>query len=150
MLIPGQWGIVLMCIAACHSFASLMVCRFILGVLESPVNPAFMVVTSQWYKRDEQPERSGFWNMGLSIAQIIGGVLGYGFGQIQYRDWNPWRWFFIIYGAITVLWGFVLYMWFPDSPMTARWLSEEDRVLAVERVRENRTGIVNTEWKWEQ
>ena len=127
-----------------------MVCRAFLGVVESCVNPAFMIITSQWYKRDEQPERTGLWNMGLAIAQIIGGLLGYGFGQIHYKDRNPWMWFFIIYGSVTVVWGFFLLWWFPDSPMTARWLSEDDRVLAVERVRENRTGIANSEWKWDQ
>lgn len=34
--------------------------------------------------------------------------------------------------------------------MSARWLSERDRALALERVRENRTGIMNHHWKWYQ
>jgi hypothetical protein len=35
----------------------------------------------------------------------------------------------------------ICYFTIPDSPMTAKFLSEEDRVKAVERVQDNLTGI---------
>lgn len=38
----------------------------------------------------------------------------------------------------------------PDTPMNARFLSQEDRVKAVERVQENMTGIKNNTWKTSQ
>ena len=35
----------------------------------------------------------------------------------------------------------------PDSPMRAKCYSEEDRVLIIERVRANQTGIQNRQFK---
>jgi len=37
----------------------------------------------------------------------------------------------------------------PDSPVEAKFLTEHDKLLAVERLRANQQGVVSTEWKWE-
>ena len=144
------WGAVLMTIAASRSFASLMTIRAILGVMESCINPAFMVISSQWWTRDEQPLRITYWYLGNSIGQVCGGLLGYGIAHITTGALPRWSYFFLIFGAITICYGSFLFYYLPDSPMNARWLSESDRALAVERVRENRTGIENNVWKWSQ
>lgn len=38
----------------------------------------------------------------------------------------------------------------PDNQMNARWLSKEDRVLAIERIRVNQQGVGNKHFKWYQ
>lgn len=145
------WGAVLMTIAGCRSFASLMAVRAILGVFESVINPTFMLMTSQWYKRSEQPERMGWWFMGNALGQIVGGVIGYGVGHIDAGlSVGKWIWYFIIFGAFTIVYGVVLYFVIPSNPMSARWLNPRDRALALARVRDNRTGIINHNWKWYQ
>ncbi|KAI4859975.1 major facilitator superfamily transporter allantoate [Hypoxylon rubiginosum] len=145
------WGAVLMTTAATRSFASLMSVRAILGVFESVINPTLMLMTSQWYKRSEQPERVGWWFMGNALGQFLGGIIGYGVGNISGGlDVGNWIWYFIIFGAFTILYGFFLLFFIPDSPMTARWLSDRDRALALARVRLNRTGIMNRKFKWYQ
>ncbi|KAI1779137.1 MFS general substrate transporter [Hypoxylon cercidicola] len=144
------WGAVLMTIAASRSFASLMVIRAILGCLESCINPAFIIISAQWWTRDEQPLRISFWYLGNSIGQVCGGLLGYGIAHITNAHVPNWAWFFIIFGAITILYGGFMLYYLPDSPMNARWLSEKDRAIAIERVRSNRTGVENHVWKWSQ
>lgn len=45
----------------------------------------------------------------------------------------------------------VLFFWIiPDSQLNCRWLNERDRLLALERVRDNEQGIGNTKFKWYQ
>lgn len=145
------WGVTLMTIAACRSFAAVMTLRAILGVFESVINPTFMLMTSMWYKRSEQPERMGWWFMGNALGQILGGIIGYGIGHIHSGlAVGDWIFYFIIFGAVTIVYGVGLYFVIPSSPMSARWLSDRDRALAVERVRLNRTGIINHHWKWYQ
>ncbi|OTA99803.1 hypothetical protein M426DRAFT_16123 [Hypoxylon sp. CI-4A] len=144
------WGAVLMTTAASRSFASLMTIRAILGCMESCINPAFIVISSQWWTRDEQPLRISFWSLGLSIGQICGGLLGYGIAHITSNNVPNWAWFFLIFGAVTILYGGFMFYYLPDSPLNARWLSEKDRALAIERVRSNRTGVENHVWKWSQ
>ena len=41
-------------------------------------------------------------------------------------------------------------MFFPDSPVQAHWLSDEDKILAVKRVAEGKTGVKNTKFKMYQ
>jgi ACS family allantoate permease-like MFS transporter len=44
-----------------------------------------------------------------------------------------------------------VFLWvIPDNQLNARWLSQEDRVLAVERVRINQQGIGNKHFKMYQ
>ena len=37
----------------------------------------------------------------------------------------------------------------PDSPVAAKFLGEEDKLLAIERQRMNQQGVESQEWKWE-
>ncbi|KAI1385490.1 major facilitator superfamily transporter allantoate [Hypoxylon trugodes] len=145
------WGAVLMLTACTRSFAALMSVRAVLGAFESVINPTLMLMTAQWYKRSEQPERVGWWFMGNALGQIFGGIIGYGVGNINANlEVGNWIWYFIIFGGFTILYGVFLYFIIPDSPMTARWLSDRDRALALARVRQNRTGIMNRHLKWYQ
>ncbi|QRV84106.1 major facilitator superfamily transporter [Ceratobasidium sp. AG-Ba] len=57
---------------------------------------------------------------------------------------------FTLLGCITVLWGIFVFWWLPDSPIRAKCFSPEDRLLMVERVRANETGIQNKEFKMYQ
>jgi MFS family permease len=54
MLICSTIGIVIACSAAAQSFAPLMVVRFLLGMFESCVQPCFIIMTSMWWRREEQ------------------------------------------------------------------------------------------------
>jgi ACS family allantoate permease-like MFS transporter len=54
---------------------------------------------------------------------------------------------FIFFGVFTVLFGISLWWLLPDSPMSATFLSERERLIAVERLKSNKTGIKNTHHK---
>jgi hypothetical protein len=56
---------------------------------------------------------------------------------------------FLVFGLITVVWGIVVFLILPDSPMASRF-SHNEKVLAIERLRENKTGIENKTFKREQ
>jgi len=146
------WGTLLMCTAAARSFAAIAVLRTFLGFAEAGITPAMVLMISMWYKRDkEQPGRQASWFLGNAIAQMVGGLIGYGIGQIHSSlNVGPWIWFFIIVGAVTFCWGIVLLFILPDSPMTAKFLTPQERAVAVGRLKENHTGIINHQWKWRQ
>lgn len=61
-----------------------------------------------------------------------------------------WKVIFYILGSITVCWGFVLYFFLADGPSNAKWLTKEQRVLAVARVATGGTGIKSTKFDWHQ
>lgn len=55
------WGFFLMLQAACNSFATLAVLRVLAGMAESCSDPSFMLITSMWYTRRQQPLKIGIW-----------------------------------------------------------------------------------------
>ncbi|KAE8376406.1 major facilitator superfamily domain-containing protein [Aspergillus bertholletiae] len=142
------WGAVLMLTATASNAQGLIAVRFFLGATEAAIAPGLSIVVSMWYKRSEQPFRHGIWFQGITIAGIFGGLVAYGIGHVQ--SIAPWKAVFLIFGAITLVWAFVLFYWLPDTPMNARFLSEEDRRKAITRVQENMTGIKNDEFKIHQ
>lgn len=50
--------------------------------------------------------------------------------------------------------GISVLIWLPDSPATATFLSERERIVAIERVRDNGGGTIGSkvslirEWDW--
>ncbi|KAL1873991.1 hypothetical protein VTK73DRAFT_642 [Phialemonium thermophilum] len=144
------WGTVLACTAACKNFAGLVTVRTMLGLFESACQPAFVIISATWYRREEQTSRVTYWYMMNGAQQMVGGLLAYCFSLITTGPLKSWQWLFMSYGIVSVFYGFFVGYWMPDSPMRAKCFTEEDKHLMVERVRDNQTGIQNRKWKKEQ
>lgn len=75
--------------------------------------------------------------------------MAYGIGRLD-TDFPRWKIFFLTLGAWTILWSLVVFAVLPDSPMTARFKTDKERFIAIDRLRENRTGIKNSKIKMYQ
>lgn len=53
------------------------------------------------------------------------------------RGLRAWRWLFIIEGAVTMAVAMGCYFILPNFPRTTKWLSEEERQLAIWRMEED-------------
>ncbi|EFW99123.1 major facilitator superfamily transporter allantoate [Grosmannia clavigera kw1407] len=141
------WGVLLMAQAACHDFAGLAVLRVVGGAAEAVADPAFILVTSMWYTRREQPVKIGLWYCANGLGVAGGGLLGYAIGQIRGlfvaialpdspvdggpRTKNRFGFGFSSFSISRIL-----------LPLTAR-----KRRLAVYRLRDNQTGIASPTFK---
>jgi ACS family allantoate permease-like MFS transporter len=56
----------------------------------------------------------------------------------------------IITGLITLVVGVCFWFFIPDNPMTAHFLTKEEKIIAIERLRSHSTGIENKTWKKDQ
>ncbi|CAA7259541.1 unnamed protein product [Cyclocybe aegerita] len=130
------WGVVLACTAACKNFAGLVVVRTLLGIFECICQPAFVFMSTMWYTREEQALVIGSFYSMNGFQQCVGGLIAYGIAQLL--------------GCLTFVWGLFVLWWLPDSPMRANCFSPEDRLLMVERVRKNDTGVQNKKFKMHQ
>jgi MFS family permease len=131
------------------NFSGMMAVRFFLGMAEGGISPAYVLITGTWYKKDEIPLRITLWYCGNGLAIIFQSFVAYGIGHIH-TSISVWRWFFIIFGLVGLAWAAVLWLYMPDTPLTAKFLSEKEKAIAIDRLRENRTGIANKEFKKEQ
>ncbi|KAI0389638.1 major facilitator superfamily transporter allantoate [Xylariaceae sp. FL0594] len=147
------WGSILATTAAVNNLAGALVVRFFLGAAESAVSPGFVLFTSQWYTKPEQGTRVAWWFSFNGWGQIIGGIVAYGISSGTERKSlaiKGWQLIFLVFGLFTALMG-VLFIWYmPDSQLNARFLTEHERLMAVERIRENQQGVGNKHFKWYQ
>ena len=106
---------------------------------------------SMWYKKNEIPLRITLWYCGNGIAIILQSFIAYGIGHISGTGIPIWKWFFIIFGIVGLIWAIVLWIYMPNTVMDAKFLNERQKMIAVERLRDNRTGASNeTTFKKEQ
>ncbi|KAK5636313.1 hypothetical protein RRF57_012025 [Xylaria bambusicola] len=140
------WGFFLMLQAAAKNFGQLLALRFLAGAAEACSDPSFMLITSMWYTRKQQPVRMGLWYTANGFGIALGGLLGYAIGSIK-GALPSWKYEFLIIGALCSAWGIVMFIFLPDSPVTAKGLSRAEKRMAVQRLRENQTGIENKHLK---
>ncbi|KAL4898200.1 MFS general substrate transporter [Aspergillus ambiguus] len=144
------WGFILFMHIVCENWAGLMAVRFFLGMAEGVVTPAFMLISTGWYARQDQPLRMGIWFSFNGIAQIVGGLLSYGLGHVHVNNIEPWKWMFIVTAALSIAWSIIIYFLLPDSQLTAWFLNDAEKYAAIEMVRDNNTGIHSKKFKKEQ
>ena len=129
--------------ATCSSFAGLATVRFMLGMFEATISPGFVAITGIWWTRQEQASRSAIWVSFLGFFGTIGGLITFGIGHIE-GSLATWKLIFLILGAFTIVWGVLFVIVVPDNPATCKWLTQEERVVAIQRVVENKTGTKST------
>ena len=147
------WGLILACFAGVKNYAGAIVIRFLLGVFEAAVTPGFALFTSQWYTVKEQGSRTSIWFSFNGFAQIFGGLVACGISKgtrLHGTVMEPWKIIFLVTGLLTSCIGIVFLFVVPDNQLNARWLSKEDRVLCIERIRVNQQGVGNKYFKWYQ
>ncbi|KAI5362649.1 putative major facilitator superfamily, MFS transporter superfamily [Septoria linicola] len=134
------WGAILLLHIPCNSFASLFVVRFLLGVAEACIVPAFLLTLNMFFTYDEQSVLMPcMWAIDNS-SPITSGLLSF----------SPWKWFFLITGILTVLFGTAGGLWPPNSPLDAHFLSLEEKAQAVLRIKQNHSGIEQKRFKRSQ
>jgi MFS family permease len=143
------WGGVCMLTAAVTTYQGLYAQRFFLGFVESIVPTGFMCIVSGYYTQTEQSLRQSWWFSSTGLFTIIGGALNYGFAQIQGGGLRSWQYIYLLAGVLTVLFGVFCFL-MPNSPVTAWFLTEEERFAAVERLRFSQTGVRCTKIKMSQ
>ncbi|KAJ5963194.1 hypothetical protein N7481_013499 [Penicillium waksmanii] len=138
------WGVAAAASAGAKDYKTLLAARIFLGIFEATIGPSLMLISSQYYTRSEQAPRFTFWYMGLGVAQILGGIISFAFQHVEHAQLEGWRIMFIVLGLITSVVGVLTFFFIPDTPIKAKWLSEEEKVALLQHVSSNQTGVWST------
>jgi MFS family permease len=130
------WGLLSGMTAFAKGFHSLVLLRFFLGMVEAPFFPGALFLLSSWYTKDELAFRTSLLYSGSLVAGAFGGFVGAGieYGLKGVLGMASWRWLFLIEASSTVLLAVCAIFILPDYPHTTRWLTPEERALAVARI----------------
>lgn len=142
------WGAVQILNAASFNFGSMLAARFFLGALEASISPAMVMITAQYFKKDEQFQRNCFWWSSNGAGNILGAAIAYALAKHEEAlALEAWKVLFLATGCFTLALSFALFFQLPDTPATAWFLTDRERKIAMERIRVNQQGFGNKKFK---
>ncbi|KAI4851198.1 MFS transporter [Aureobasidium sp. EXF-8845] len=130
------WGAVSACSGAVQNYQGMIVLRFLLGFVEAPFFPGSLFLFSSWYTKKELAKRISILYAAGQLSGAFGGLLGSAImgGMEGKAGLAAWRWLFIIEGTATIPIAFAAAFVLPDYPETTKWLTEQERHLAMLRI----------------
>ncbi|KAK4191170.1 major facilitator superfamily domain-containing protein, partial [Podospora australis] len=133
------WGLISALTAVSTNASGLLANRFFLGFVEAAYFPGCLYYLSCWYTRAELGFRTAVLYSGALISGAFSGLISAGvtWGMDGARGISAWQWLFIIEGAATVAVAGACYFVLPNFPRTTKWLTTEERELAVWRLQED-------------
>lgn len=131
-----SWGALATATGMVSNVPLLIAIRFMLGVVESAVMPAMLILLSQWFTKKERSRANTFLILGNPVTVLwMSVVSGYLIESLG------WRWMFIIQGLPGIIWAFVWWKMIDERPAEANWLTEQEKEDVEEELRKEQLGI---------
>lgn len=124
------WAIFAIGCGLARTYHQLLWLRLLLGVAESGVYPATLILLSHWFSRSERARANAFWLLCLPGAVILASP----FSGWMLDHWN-WRVMLIAEGSLPFLWLAIWLVFIQDHPSDASWLPEAERTSLVSTLR---------------
>lgn len=123
--------------------------RFLLGVAEAGMMPGIAYYLSRWYRRHEIVLRISFYMVAGPLAGAFGGLLASGILSLDsVGSLRRWRMIFAVEGIITMGVGLLAFFTITNSPESARWLDQDEKDLAVSRLKSERLTTTELVDRW--
>ncbi|KAK3115114.1 hypothetical protein LTR53_005891 [Teratosphaeriaceae sp. CCFEE 6253] len=103
--------------------------------------PGIAYYLSRWYRRSELAFRLALYIVMAPLAGAFGGLLASGILKLShFGSLHTWRMIFAIEGIITCGLALIAFGTLTDRPATAKWLTPDERDMAIARVKSERVG----------
>jgi sugar phosphate permease len=130
------WGACATATGMTNNITVLIIIRFLLGVVESAVFPAMLILLSRWFTKSERSRANTFLILGNPVTILWMSILsGYLINAMG------WRWMFILEGLPAIVWAFFWWRLVDDRPKNAKWLSEQEKNELEDRLQKEQQGI---------
>lgn len=133
------WGVISVLTGITKNFIGALLTRFFLGFVEAAFFPGALFLLSKWYTRQELGLRTAMLYVGNITSNAFGTLMASGIlsGMQGKLGHAAWRWLFYIEGSLTIAVALLAVFILPDFPATSKWLSPEERSLAMKRMEED-------------
>jgi MFS family permease len=122
-----------------HNLGAACGVRFVLGIFEAGMMPCISYYLSRWYRRSELAFRLSLFVVMAPLAGAFGGLLASAILTLpNFGSLHEWRMIFAIEGIITIGLSLIAFGTLTDRPETASWLTQEEKDLAIARVKSER------------
>ncbi|KAJ6521970.1 MFS general substrate transporter [Mycena vulgaris] len=143
--LPGitvVWGIIMTLMGLVKTYPQLVGVRICLGIAEAGLFPGVVYYLTLWYPRHMLQWRIGLFFGAASLAGAFGGALAYGISFMSgTRGLLGWSWIFILEGIATVVVGVAAFFVLVDFPISATFLTPEQRAFVVWRKKYDNSSV---------
>ncbi|KAJ3493651.1 hypothetical protein NLG97_g4596 [Lecanicillium saksenae] len=135
--------------ASVRSFAGMAVLRTLLGVFEAVIAPGLIMVTTQWYTKQQAVPRMGFWYSGIGFGQVLGGLISWSTQHAaRESSFQSWRVMFAVVGAVNVILGICVFFLLPKNLKSAKFLTESEKAVVEESLLIDQAGNGEKVFHW--
>jgi MFS transporter, ACS family, tartrate transporter len=124
------WGAVSVATAWVYDVNSYYVARFALGVAEAGFFPGVAYYLAAWFPTQYRTRMLAWFLVAIPLSSVIGGPIS---GLLLEMDgvlgFKGWQWLFIVEGLPAIILGFVVLRVLADTPQTAPWLNDKERLI---------------------
>lgn len=134
------WAVFAVGCGLARTYKELLALRLLLGIAESGVYPATLILLSHWFSGAERARANAFWLLCLPGAVILASP----FSGWMLDHWN-WRVMLIAEGSLPFLWLAIWLVFIQDHPSEADWLPEPERRSLVDLLRRESEALQGAE-----
>ena len=145
------WSLVCLGVTFVKSYEALLACRLLMGAFESFFFPCLSVlISSIIYKRDEMPIRMAIILSMAAFSGCVGGLISYGFLQINTPVLAGFRFIFLFEALLTIVVSPIIIFWLPDDLTKAKFFNEKERKIMILREKQREKFMGNPKFEWKE
>ncbi|PBK80485.1 MFS general substrate transporter [Armillaria gallica] len=130
-------GASLMVMAASQNYVTVLFFRLLMSAFSIGGPPGVVYFFTFWYRLQERSLRISLILASLPLGAAFSGCIAYGVGCLNgIGGLEGWRWLFLIEGTPLCALAILVYRFLPSYPENATWRSNDDRALAVRRMKQ--------------
>ena len=120
MRVVCMWSIFTVATGWARNFWTLIICRFFFGMGEAGCFPNITIAFTNWFPMSERVRAQGVlwlsarWG-GAFTPLLVGWMLASGGNGNFGLGWH-YKWVFLLFGALGIVWAILFYRWFRDNP----------------------------------
>ena len=105
------WSLFTGLTGACSGFFTLLIVRFLFGIGEAGAFPNAARVIARWYPVHERGRAQGAMLAAAQFGAVLAPV-----GAATLIETIGWRWSFVAFGSLGIVWAIGFWRWFRDDP----------------------------------
>ena len=122
------WGVLSCCMMFVKTATAFYALRFLLGVAEAGFFPGIILYLTNWITARERARVFALFLTSTALAGVFGGPLSAALLTLRgIGGLTGWQWLFLVEGIPAVVLGVTTYLYLPNYPSEARWLSDGEQ-----------------------
>jgi ACS family tartrate transporter-like MFS transporter len=129
------WGVVAIAMLFVRTPAQFYTMRFLLGMSEAGFFPGVIFYLMQWFPPELRARAISRFYISLPLSSVFMGLIAGALLNLDgHMGLRGWQWLFLVEGLPAVLLGVAFFIFLPDTPAQAKWLSDDERLWIIDHV----------------